>query len=142
MTRYSGRWALLLGLLPAAAVGAGPDPDPAAVLSRLASQRRDAARKTYLVMWLNYRESRASEETLYRWSRRWLEAERQLSERQADQVAAFEGHLERMQELESIIRKMQRSGVTTIYQVSAAEYYRVEAEMWLLQARGKKDRRR
>jgi hypothetical protein len=92
-------------------------------------------------MWTNYREGRAAGEVLYRWSRRWLNAERQLSARPADQVAALEAHLQRMRRLEALVQKVQRSGQTTIDEISATEYYRVEAEIWLLQAREeKKDR--
>ena len=134
MSRFSVRLAILLGILWAGPAEAGSDPDPATVLSRLAVQRRDAARTTCEVMWANYREGRASEELVYRWSLRWLDAERQLSKQQADQIAALRGHWQRMKDMENIIRKLQRSGVTTVDHVSAVEYYRVEAELWLLQA--------
>jgi hypothetical protein len=129
---------LLLGLLPAGSSRA--DPEPAAAPSRLARQRLEAARKTYEATWANYRERRASQDSLYRWSLRWLEAERQLGGPRADQVAAFKGHWERMRELERLIANLQRVGQAVIDEVSAAEYYRVEAEIWLVQAReGKKN---
>lgn len=116
-------------------MGAGPDPDAATALSQLANQRRDAARKTYEVMWANYREGRASEEAIYRWSLRWFEAERQIGKHPDDRIAACRGHWERMVALEKIVRTLQRSRVTTIDKVSAVEFYRVEAEEWLLQAK-------
>src|SRR5947207_11085361 len=84
-------------------LAAGPvrtDPAPANVVSKLMKQRRDAARKTYEALWANYRDRRASAELLYLWSVRWLEAEKQLTETPADQVAACASHLERMAELE------------------------------------------
>jgi hypothetical protein len=141
MNGYSWLLALLVGILAAGFLGAGPDPEPAAVLSRLATQRRDAARKTYEVMWANFRDRRVADEVLYRWSLRWLEAEQKLSERQADQVAACKAHLDRMRELERLIRNIQRTGQIAIDEVSASEFYRVEAEIWLLQAKdGKKNR--
>ena len=81
-----------------------------------------------------------SEDLLYRWSLRWLEAERELSDQQADQVAAYQAHFERMRDLDRIIRRLHGSGQTTIEEASATEYYRVEAEIWLLKARdGKKN---
>jgi hypothetical protein len=141
MNRYAGLVALLLGLLAAAPVAAEPEPDPAAVLARLATQRRDAARRTYEVMWVNYREGRASEDGLYRWSWRWLNAEKQLSDQRPDQIAAHKAHYERMRDLERLIRKLRVSGQTTIDEVSAAEYYRAEAELWLMQAKEEKKRR-
>jgi hypothetical protein len=138
MNRHARLLALVLGVLLAGSAGAGPDPEPAAVLGKLATQRRDAARKTYEVKWTNYRERRAPEDTLYLWSVRWLESEKQLSDQKADQVAAYKAHWERMRELERLLDKLQRNGVTTVDEVSAAEYYRAEAEVWLLQAREEK----
>jgi hypothetical protein len=132
--------AVLLLVTPSTMMGrADPDQDTAAVLAKLQTQRRDAARKTYEVMWSNYRERRASEDTLYRWSVRWLEAERQLAGQPAEQVAAFNGHVERMRELEKLLDNLHRSGLTTVDEISAAEFYRVEAEVWLLQAKEKKN---
>jgi hypothetical protein len=140
MAKYFGLLALLLGIISAGPAGAAPDPEAANNLARLAVQRRDAARRTYEALWLDYRERRASEDLLYRWSLRWLEAERELSDQQADQVAAYQAHFERMRDLDRIIRRLRGSGQTTIEEASATEYYRVEAEIWLLKARdGKKN---
>jgi hypothetical protein len=139
MKKYWWSLALLAGVLSPVSLGA--DPEPASAVTRLATQRRDAARRTYEAMWANYRDRRAGEDTLYRWSVRWLEAEKFLSDQPADQQAACKAHYERMRELERIIRNLQRSGQATIDEVSATEYYRVEAELWMLQAKGeKKDR--
>src|SRR5438067_5700436 len=102
MNRSLALSALLAGLLSAGPLEADADPDTAATLSRLGTLRRDAARKTYEVTWANYRDRRASADTLYRWSLRWLESERQLSDKQADQLAAFKGHWERMRDLERL----------------------------------------
>jgi hypothetical protein len=139
MNRYLGLPLLLLGVLAAGPAGAAPDQETANTIARLALQRRDAARKTYQVLWLDYRERIASEDALYRWSVRWLDAERELSDQRADQVAAYQGHFERMRDLERLIRRLRESAQTTIDEASAAEFYRTEAEMWLLQAKaGKK----
>ena len=142
MNRYWGLLALVLGILSAGLAGAAdPEPDAANTIARLAVQRRDAARRTYQVLWIDYRERRASEDLLYRWSLRWLESERDLSDQPVDQVAAYLGHLERMRELERLIRRLRDSGQSTIEESSAAEYYRTEAELWLMKAKeGKKDR--
>jgi hypothetical protein len=140
MTRYWVLLALLLGFLSAGPAGAAPDPETANTLARLAVQRRDAARRTYEALWLDYRERRAPEDLLYRWSLRWLEADRELSDQQADRVAAYQGHFERMRDLDRIIRRLHGSGQITIEEASATEYYRVEAELWLLKAKeGKKN---
>lgn len=141
MHRSSALLAIVLGILAAGPVRAAPDADTAARLARLAVERRDAARRTYLTQWTDYRERRASGDSLYRWSVRWLEAERRLSDQQADVVAAFRGHWERMRDLERLISRLQSSGQVTIDEVSAAQFYRAEAEVWYLQAKSdRKDR--
>src|SRR5208282_780495 len=124
MKRHLQFLALLLAALPAGPVLA--EPEPPSTLAQLAVQRRDAARKTYETIWANFREGRAPDENLYRWSLRWLDAERQLSDKHDDHVAAFEAHWERMWELAKIIRNVRRSGQATIDEVSATDFYRVE----------------
>ena len=142
MPRYLGSLALLVGGMSVGYVRAEPMPEPATALSKLAKQRRDSARRTYEIHWEYYRDNRTAEELVYRWSLRWLEAERQVSEEPADQIAAYDGHLERMRELDRLVTKLRSSRVVTIDVVSAVEFYRVEAEVWLLQAKkeGKKNR--
>lgn len=142
MFRHSILIIFLFGVMTSAAtVATAQDSDATTTRSKLAVQRRDAARKTYETMWANYRERRASDEVLYRWSKRWLKAERQLGVEPARQIAAFKAHLQRMRDLERIINNLQRSRQTTVDEVSAVEFYRAEAELWLLQARQeKKDR--
>jgi hypothetical protein len=141
MSRYVGLLALLAGTLSAVPVALGQEPDSAAAIARLAVQRRDAARRTYEVTWIDYRERRASLDGLYRWSVRWLDADRQLSDQPADQVAAFKAHFERMRDLDRLIRKLRAAGQTTIDETSAAEFYRTEAEMWVLQAQQDRKKR-
>jgi hypothetical protein len=123
-----------LGLPPAQ-----PDNDQTKALARFAKDRAAAARKTYEVLWSNYREGfRISHDTLYRWSRRWLEAERDLSKKPADQAAALLAHRNRMGDLERLIRNVRRVGQATVDDLSAAEFYKAEAEYWVLQAEADK----
>jgi hypothetical protein len=130
---------LILLVIPGLA-GARPEADQAAIRADLARQRRDAARKTFEVTWINYRQGRAGGDTLYRWSRRWLKAERELSDRPAEQVAAFKAHLDRMRNLERLVQNVQPTGQTTVDEVSGAAFYRAEAELWWFRAQEKKDR--
>jgi hypothetical protein len=110
--------------------------DPKEDLERLQKIKAAAARRTYEVTWKNYREGRrVNPETLYWWSRRWLEADRDLSDKKADQLAAYRSHWERMREWERLVRDLQRANVTTVDEVSAVEFYRAEAEIWLIKAR-------
>jgi hypothetical protein len=126
---------LFLGFASLGWPRADPDNDQTKVLARLAKDRVEAARKTYEVLWSNYREGRrVSDDALYRWSLRWLEAERQMSKQQPDQTAALLAHRNRMAELERLIRNVRRVGQATVDELSAAEYYKAEAEYWLLQA--------
>jgi hypothetical protein len=132
--------ALLAGILCLAGAGsssAAPDPDPTKALARLAKDRLEAARKTYLVAWKNYRQRHASADFLYLWSVRWLEAEKLVKPQPAEQLVALKGHLERMRQLERLIVELQRAGQATVDEISAAEFYRSEAELWLLQAKVK-----
>jgi hypothetical protein len=123
-----------------ALLSAEPDAEQAKTLAKLAKIRLEAASKTYQVLWQNYREGRrSSDELLYRWSKRWLDAEREVHSPPAEQIAALKSHYDRMVELERIIRKVSQAGQGTVNELSAAEFYRTEAELWLLEAKtGKK----
>jgi hypothetical protein len=65
---------------------------------------------------------------------RWLDAERELDKKPADPTAALRAHRKRMAELEQLIRNVRRVGQATVDEVSAAVYYKTEAECWVLQA--------
>lgn len=131
--------AVLVGLASPFFLPAAPDADPAKTIAALSRDRVEAARKTYQTMHKNYTEGRrVSEDTLYRWSLRWLEAEKELAAQPADRVAAYKGHYDRMRDLDRLIGRLQRAGQTTVDEVSAVEYYRVEAELWLARARAEK----
>lgn len=118
-------------------VEAAPETDSAKELARLAKVRLEAARKTYTVSWKNYRQRHASQDFLYLWSVRWLESEKLVNQQPAEQLTAYKGHLGRMRQLEELITNLQRAGQATVDEVSAAEFYRSEAELWLLQAKEK-----
>jgi RNA polymerase sigma factor (sigma-70 family) len=76
-------------------------------------------------------------EDVYNWSIRWLQAQRDMSPKHEDQVAALEAHLKRMTELKEKVKQLARDlllGIT----VDEAEWYRLEAELWLAQAKAAK----
>lgn len=105
-----------------------------------AKARLEAARKVYKWMregriWLREK-SRWSMESDYQWSRRWLEAERDVSDKKADQVAAAEGHLERMKTLEAEIKGRLKEDIRPV-DAATVEFYRLEAEQILAQVRKK-----
>jgi hypothetical protein len=74
-------------------------------------------------------------ERLYQWSRRWLEAERELADKKEERVAAAQAHLDRMKKLEEVVRGWHRKGLLPPADVPAVEFYRLDAERRLAQAR-------
>jgi hypothetical protein len=112
-----------------------PHGSPARVPENLARAKRDAARTTYEVIWKNNREGFIPiTEIAYRWSRRWLEAELELDSKKSDKIAAYQNHLERMRELSRITHERYRNRVNTVEEVSASDFYQLEARAWLEQA--------
>jgi hypothetical protein len=77
-------------------------------------------------------------EFLYRWSKRWLEAERTIDKAKKKQIAAYSTHLDRMKKLEEIQQAQFDVGKARKYDVAAARFYRIEAERWLGEAKSKK----
>src|ERR1700682_126380 len=99
-----------------------------------------STRNIYEARWKVYPEipKGDSVESLYLWSVRWLNAERDMSKNPADRAAAVEAHLERMKKVAEITKKLVEDGVSkdlTSLHVAAAEFYRVEAEIWLVKAK-------
>jgi hypothetical protein len=135
-TMTSSAWLMAGLLLGSVANAAQAAPEAGDKTTALVKAKRDAARKTFEAIWVDYREGRGGMERLYWWSRRWLESDQQLAgEQKAERVTAAQGHLDRMRQLERLIRNLQQSKVATIDEVSAAEYFRLEAELWLQQAK-------
>jgi hypothetical protein len=139
MTRqHAWMAALALGLGLAGLLRAEPVAAPGDALGKLIKARRDAARQTYDVEWKNYQQGfRASGELVYRWSCRLLEADRAMSDLKMDQLAAWQAHWQRMRDLEKIAKENFRLRLATIQEVTGAEFYTLEAEIWLTQAKGK-----
>ncbi len=125
-------WGLLLAVVSVAPVPQGQEaPKPAPP----AAARYDAARKQFDLTWQYYQQNRVDSFQVYVWSRLLLDAKRGVSGRQADQIAAYEEHLDRMQKLEALIIKIRRLGFGRSSDVGASAYYRIEAECWLADAR-------
>jgi len=128
---------LLVSLLRAAPQAPAQVP-PAKVPPKLAQAKVEAARKTYEVVWKNNREGFIPfVELVYRWSRRWLEAELELSDKKADQMAAYQAHSDRMRELTRITRERFRFRANTIEEATAVEFYTTEADAWMELAKNK-----
>jgi hypothetical protein len=124
----------VLGLVVVALLRAAPEPVPPKVSPELLKARITAARTTYEVVWKNNKEALVlAVELVYRWSRRWLEAELELAGKLADQLRAYEAHSSRMQKLAQITRDRFRNRIVTIDEVSATDFYNAEAGVWLEQ---------
>jgi hypothetical protein len=64
-----------------------------------------------------------------------MQAERDVSQTKADQIAALEGHLKRMQFWKELLDARVKDGEASKYAASAGEFFRLEAEDWLTAAR-------
>ena|SRR5262249_40479773 len=123
---------LALGLVLGSARAGDPITPPAPAADKLAQAKLDAARKSFESVWASQRYTEV--EIPYRWSCRWLQAQRQLAGKKDEQVAACQKHLERMRELERLTQQQYQQQILSITQVDAARYYVVEAEEWLARA--------
>ena len=105
----------------------------AGVPPELAEARLKAARQAYeqLVKTIGF--GTVDFETLHTWSRRILDAQTEAAPR--ERVAALEAHLARMRDLEKMAGERYKTGNASPADVTATEYYRIEAETWLAQAR-------
>lgn len=73
-------------------------------------------------------------EEVYTWSVRWLQAQRELSAKYEDQIAALEAHLKRMTELKKAVKDLTKDLMPRIKE-DEAEWYRLEAQIWLAKAK-------
>jgi hypothetical protein len=71
----------------------------------------------------------------YRWSRRWLEAERALADSKEKRLAAYRAHLERMQALAALQKQLVVNRFASKLELAAVGFYRIEAEQWLAEAK-------
>jgi hypothetical protein len=143
ITRASILSAILLGLtwffwMPDKVTAAGDN-----AVEANAKDRLKAARKVYklqMELLINVPGQRDSAEKIYSWSRRLMEAQRDLSPDRKKRVTAAEAHLARMQKLEKLLNDFVKMGGAESYRYESfmAKYFRLEAEKWLAQARKSK----
>jgi hypothetical protein len=122
-----------LALLVAGNAFAPPPPkeDKAAPPWELARAKVDAARRTCLAFAQEYLEGRATAEQVHQWSQRWMNAEREVNSKKAEQLEALKGHVNRMQQLEKAAQDRLRTGKGLASDVCSAEYHRLDAELAL-----------
>ena len=139
MSRNNSRIVLLvLGIAASTVYGiAAQEKDKLGPAAATAKARRAAAIKVYEGSWQHHLQdpegqSRGDFDYWHDWSVRWMQAERDLSHTNAEHIAALEGHLKRMQGLKGWIAK---SSTIPPHETSAAEFFTLEAEDWLVAAR-------
>ena len=130
------RQLLCCGLLLAGALVAPvPQGQEARKQPPLAEARYNAALKQFDLIWQYFQQSRVESFDVYVWSRLLLDARKGVSDRPDKRIAAYEEHLDRMKKLETLIKKVRRLGFGRSSDVGASEYYRIEAECWLAEAK-------
>jgi len=75
-------------------------------------------------------------EDIYTWSVRLLQAQRDLSSKHEEHVAALEAHLKRMTELQNRVKTVGKDLLSPRAE-SEAEWYRLEAQLWLAKEKAK-----
>jgi multidrug resistance efflux pump len=116
-----------------------PAPEKPADVGALEKARLDSAQKAFetAVKARAQGGAGASAEQLYLWSQRWLDAQRDVSAKKEDQLAAFEPHVARMKDLENLTKNLIKAGQLPLQDGFAAEFYRTDAELQLARAKAK-----
>jgi RNA polymerase sigma factor (sigma-70 family) len=104
-------------------------------LKPLFKGRLDAAKTEVNARWKEYCAGRGTLDIYLNSSGRLLKAERDLSTKKADQVAAWETHRQRMQDAYVINQARYNEGRISIIDFAQADYYRLDAEIGLERAK-------
>jgi RNA polymerase sigma factor (sigma-70 family) len=110
---------------------AKPAPKAESKLPALLKARVEAARTEVEARMKEFEAGRGTLELLYASSRRLLQAERELTEKKADQDAALQAHFERMKNVEEINKDRFEAGRIAIQDYAVSQYWRLEAEIGL-----------
>jgi RNA polymerase sigma factor (sigma-70 family) len=97
----------------------------------------DAANVEAQARWKQYNAGQGTLDIVLGASRRLLEAEQLLNRDKANQLAGLEHHLKRMKEAEAINQDRFNAGRIPVQDLAEARYYRIQAELWLGQAKAK-----
>jgi hypothetical protein len=108
--------------------------DKSKIEKELTKARLEAARNAYKAVEDLPSEDRNGE-IRYIWSKRLLEAEKEAANDQAEVLAAYKTHYERMMKFKKVINDLQKSPDKLPLEITtSAEFYRIEAELWLERA--------
>lgn len=76
-------------------------------------------------------------EHTYIWSKRWMEAQRDVEMSKDGGVAAAEAHLQRMREFDQRIQKLHEQGAVPLFYAASTRYFVVEGEELLARAKSR-----
>jgi len=128
---------LVLGLFALCIVPLSSAPAPVPkVPKELLEARIKAARDTYKETEQRMRGGQGLPAELFGWSRRWLDAELALIKDKAARLSALQAHVKRTREVERLMHVFARTGQGKYADATAATYYRIEAEIMLIEAGG------
>jgi uncharacterized protein (TIGR03067 family) len=120
---------------------AQPDRTTGVDVKAPAKAKAAAAHKAYDAYFASFKAGNQDAESVYRWSRRRMEAERELATKEGNAVAAVETHLARMKDLRGLIAKRYAGLPAAIdKQQWEGEFFVAEAEIWFDRAKQDKSR--
>jgi hypothetical protein len=120
---------------------AAPDTQDAAVKkARMARYEAlaKAAQDQFEARWKEFLAGKITTDLMLPWSVTWLNAQLRLCEKAPERVAAYKAHLERMKDAEKISQTRFDTGHIAKTDLYPNVYYRIEAEIWLDDARAMK----
>ena len=106
---------------------------------KVAKEKLDASKNAYEIAWAQFKPfdlTKGDGEKVYRWSRRWMESQRNMAKNKTEKLAAAKAHFDRMQRLEDDVQNYAR-GTIPFQQMEATRFYRAEAEVWLAEEKSK-----
>lgn len=106
-------------------------------MKSLLRARLDAANAVLRARWKDYCRGQCLLDNVVASSRRTLEAERELSTHWADQITAWESHLQRMEQLYVINLASYHAGRIEAEDLAQVDYYRLDAEIGLERAKAR-----
>jgi outer membrane protein TolC len=106
-------------------------------LTTLLKERVEVAKTEFDSHNQEFLAGRGTLDILFGAGKRLLQAQRELSEKKEDQIAALEAYLKITQSIEEVNQARFNAGRINISDMAEAKYYRLEAEIWLERARAK-----
>jgi hypothetical protein len=134
--RYLMGW-MISGIVAIALVASAVAPGKSQNPPTLAEQRLKVAQQASdAIKALRKTRRNVSSEQVYRWSLRLMEAEKGMSNKTADEIAAVNAHLLRMKEMEQRLSQAYHQWEAGHLDALEAQWYVLEAELLLSQAQG------